>query len=806
MRYLFTVITLCLINAVHAEIITDGSLGARISLPGKNYEIAPELGQQVGGNLFHSFDKFDIYAGESATFSGAASVQNIIGRVTGGNASTIDGTLRSSIPNADLYLLNPSGILFGRNAKLEVQGSFHASTADTLRLGSQGSFNAKSPSDSLLVSAPPAAFGFLSDTPAAIQAEGAQLTVSTGKTLSVIAGDIKLRPSFSGETPQLTKISAVNGRINLTSSRGQGEVILTPDDVMLQTPAGDMQLKSMQLSSNDGGNIYIRAGEFALDNSLVTLLTGAKAGGNLSIKARNVALSNGARISSTALIANAGDISIQATDTISLTGQDSQNLGSYIASNTRSKSKTGTGGTMTLQARRLELKDGAKLGVSSFGAGDGGEIRINVSEEVLIDGADKQTASSVYMVATDSGKGGTLKLQADKLSLLNGTYLGADAKGTGKGGDINVVAREVRLQGLSGSGGGSFISSNTVGTAEGSGEGGEINIQAERLSLTDGGQITASTLGQGVGGKVHVQSNQEIAIAGQDKTELHSGIFSSAGTDATGNAGQVTVTAQDLIINELGELNAGTRGKGKGGDVSVTAQRIAISSGGRITARSTGTGDAGTVTLKVSDTLLLDDASVETKTESAAGGSLFISVPKTLYLWNSKITTSVHGGVGNGGNITIDQPKFVILNNAKTIAQADAGRGGNINIISSEFVRSTESLVSASSRLGIDGNVFISAPDADLSGDLIVLNTDFLKADALLKTPCAQIDSESLGSLVVAHREGVPNYQDDLLPSTPLFSTIAPVELSVTTNSSTPQLVKQSRLTCHLVLNAQADL
>jgi len=181
-------------------------------------------------------------------------------------------------------------------------------------------------------------------------------------------------------------------------------------------------------------------------------------------------------------------------------------------------------------------------------------------------------------------------------------------------------------------------------------------------------------------------------------------------------------------------------------------------------------------------------------------------VPKTLYLWNSKITTSVHGGVGNGGNITIDQPKFVILNNAKTIAQADAGRGGNINIISSEFVRSTESLVSASSRLGIDGNVFISAPDADLSGDLIVLNTDFLKADALLKTPCAQIDSESLGSLVVAHREGVPNYQDDLLPSTPLFSTIAPVELSVTTNSSTPQLVKQSRLTCHLVLNAQADL
>jgi filamentous hemagglutinin family protein len=809
MRYLLTIFMLCWISASHAEIITDGSLGARLSLPGSNYEITPELGQQLGGNLFHSFDKFNIHAGESATFSGATSVQNIIGRVTGGSASTIDGILRTSIPNADLYLLNPNGILFGRNAKLEVQGSFHASTADTLRLGDGGNFNAKYPNDSLLVSAPPTAFGFLTDTPAAISSEGAQLVVTTGKTLSLIAGDMALYPSFLDEKAQLTKISAVNGRVNLTSSRGVGDVTLTANDVIMQTQPADMQLKSVQLSSNDGGSIYIRSGEFVLDNSLISLLVGAKPGGWLDIKARNVILSNGARISTTALVASAGNISIQATDTIRLSGQDSQNLGSYIASNTRSKNKAGAGGTMILQARRLELKDGGKLSASSFGAGDGGEIQLDISEEIVMDGADKQTPSSIYMVASDSGKGGTLKLQTDRLNLLNGTYLGADAKSTGTGGDISIVAREVTLQGVSGSGSGSFISSNTLGTVDGAGKGGEINLQAEQLTLKEGGQISASTLGQGAGGKINIASSQNITLSGQDNTGLHSGVFSVAGTEATGHAGQIAIQAQDMLIKDLGELNAGTRGKGKGGDVNVTAQRIQINSGGRITARSTGTGDAGTVTLKVSDTLLLDDASVETKTESAAGGSLFISVPKTLYLWNSKITTSVHGGVGNGGDITIDQPKFVILNNAKTIAQADAGRGGNINIISSEFVRSTESLVSASSRLGIDGNVFISAPDADLSGDLIILSTDFLNADALLKTPCSQMDSESLGSLVVAHREGVPNYQDDLLPSTPIFSAITPAKVALTTNSSenpsTYPLIQKSSLACHLALNAQAN-
>jgi len=156
---------------LHAEIVTDGTLGQVTTLPGSNYVISDTLGQQVGGNLFHSFQFFNINTGETATFTGSLSVENILARVTGGNRSFIDGTLRSDIPNANLYLLNPNGILFGENAQLDVMGSFHASTADYLGLGENGRFSVRYPSQSLLTVAPPEAFGFLQPpTPITLQA------------------------------------------------------------------------------------------------------------------------------------------------------------------------------------------------------------------------------------------------------------------------------------------------------------------------------------------------------------------------------------------------------------------------------------------------------------------------------------------------------------------------------------------------------------------------------------------------------------------------------------------------------------
>ncbi|MEZ5673216.1 MAG: filamentous hemagglutinin N-terminal domain-containing protein, partial [Thiotrichaceae bacterium] len=101
----YAVVLSFILSTAQAEIITDGSLGAKVTLSGSEMQITPDLGQQLGSNLFHSFQDFNLSAGEIATFSGANSIQNIIARVTGGHPSMIDGTLRSTIPNADLYFL-----------------------------------------------------------------------------------------------------------------------------------------------------------------------------------------------------------------------------------------------------------------------------------------------------------------------------------------------------------------------------------------------------------------------------------------------------------------------------------------------------------------------------------------------------------------------------------------------------------------------------------------------------------------------------------------------------------------------------
>src|SRR3954470_15909143 len=102
---------------VQAQIVTDGSVGPKVSLSGGEIKIGAELGSRRGDNLFHSFEKFGIAAGQTATFTGPGDIRNVISRVTGGEVSNIDGKLASKIGQADLYFLNPAGVMFGSNAK-----------------------------------------------------------------------------------------------------------------------------------------------------------------------------------------------------------------------------------------------------------------------------------------------------------------------------------------------------------------------------------------------------------------------------------------------------------------------------------------------------------------------------------------------------------------------------------------------------------------------------------------------------------------------------------------------------------------
>jgi filamentous hemagglutinin family protein len=127
---------------VQAQIVTDGSVGPKVSLQGGEIKIGADLGSRRDDNLFHSFEKFGIATGQTATFTGPGDIKNVISRVTGGEVSNIDGKLASKVGQADLYFLNPAGVMFGSNAQLDLPGSLHVSTAHELRFADGARFSA----------------------------------------------------------------------------------------------------------------------------------------------------------------------------------------------------------------------------------------------------------------------------------------------------------------------------------------------------------------------------------------------------------------------------------------------------------------------------------------------------------------------------------------------------------------------------------------------------------------------------------------------------------------------------------------
>ncbi len=264
--HLFTLIFALLLGGIYSksdtQITLDGSLGPDTSLTGPAYIIPADVGQQHGGNLFHSFGVFKLHTGERATFTGPNSVHNVIGRVTSGQSSTIDGILRSDIPGANLFLLNPQGIMFGPNAVLDVSGSFHVSTADTLRFADGGIFAVGGPST--LTVATPAAFGFdQRSTPARITVDGSHLEVPEGETLSMIGGDLMITGDALSDFADVPTLDAPGGHIHLASVASQGEIglNLARSQVNTITRFGFITVSDAAListSGEQGGTVVIR--------------------------------------------------------------------------------------------------------------------------------------------------------------------------------------------------------------------------------------------------------------------------------------------------------------------------------------------------------------------------------------------------------------------------------------------------------------------------------------------------------------------------------------------------------------------
>ncbi|MGB1109063.1 MAG: CHAT domain-containing protein [Gammaproteobacteria bacterium] len=688
-----------------AQVETDGSLGAATSLAGPAFAIPQSLGQTQGNNLFHSFRQLDLSAGQSATFSGAASLQRVIARVTGGAASSIDGTLRSTISGADLYLLNPQGVVFGPNASLDVSGAFIASSADSLEFADGSQFSAGTTGVQLSQAAP-SAFGF--DGPGgAIKVNNAALAVASGQRLALVGGPVTITGPGTGAP--VDNLVAPGGELHLVATGSAGRLELdNPADSSAFTAMETLRFEQAAYASGNGtagGRLELVAGTVEIvGGTLIESATfGALDGAGIAVRASERILIDESSALGTQSLAPgaAGPVSLSAAD---IQISDASNVFSFAFTD-------GDGGAITLAATEGISVSGGASGKSqvfsvSIGAGDAGDVSVNAPDVTIEDAFLRSSQAS----PVGTGDGGALSVTAERLTIRNGGGLDSSTQGAGLGGAIQVNASEsVSISGFDAanfaggisSSSGSFASGNagaivlntgalnvsngSIQAATTNALGGAISLNANQIDISDGGNVLSSSFGAGAGGDVSISALSGMTIQGAGSAGARTGVFSQA------------------------------RGGGDGGAIGLeVGGLLRLSDAARVDVSATGTGDAGATEILASR-LEMSDAIITAAAAQSSGGEIRVQVD-TLALDAAELSTTVTGGTSNGGNLSISSRALAALNGSQLTAQADQGFGGDITLSAEVFLRDPTVLISASSNvLGNDGNIRINAPERDVN-------------------------------------------------------------------------------------------
>jgi filamentous hemagglutinin family protein len=524
---LFYVIFITTLNiTAYAEVVLDGTLGRSGALSGPDYLIGADLGQQHGDNLFHSFQSFNLQSLkslESATFSGPDSVHNIISRVTGGNPSHINGILRSTIPNADMYFLNPAGVIFGPNARLDMPASLYVSTADYLKLEDGGRFDVAQPVNSLLTVAPPSAFGFLDAPIGKIDVNGSWLWMSKdnkltfGNTLALVGGDINIKEEallFNGNVFKKSgSLVSVDGHIHLVSVASQGEASINPTSLSDNAFAKFGTISITDSTEAKATNI-IGAGNIHVSGS---------GGGEIFIRAGELLLNNGYVFSDTFGNQHGQGITVQLTDELKLEND--------------SRITTQTCDEMTCQN---------PIGQT---IGNAGDIDISVGQIRLTDGSQIQSSTQTY----------------------------------GNAGSVTVSAENLYIAGSQTLANGKIVNSGILSNTLSSGLGGQIQITAADLVLDNGGEIRADTRGLGDAGDVSISANRLTLFSGAQVDTSAGRQYSQA----QGNSGHLTITAKEYMViygskqkDRPSALLANRFTQGEDSDITINTPVLAIADGG----------------------------------------------------------------------------------------------------------------------------------------------------------------------------------------------------------------------------------
>lgn len=745
---------LIFIGICKAQVIEDKTVNTQVMLTQlegniRGYKIYG--GEQKKGNLFHSFTQFSPGT-RTVIFENAADVKNIFSRVTGGTVSHINGLIQAQ-HNANLFLLNPNGIILGSQAQLQIGGSFIATTANQINFANGYSFSASDHQvQPLLTSSLPIGLQFRDKAEPIVNrsrvlAKGDEpmdpsgLRVQMGKTIALIGGDVRLEQG---------NLFAPGGRIEIGSVAENSFVGLSPINEawslnyatvenFLDIKLKGAVIRASNLESNDatldklGGTISLRGHDISIaDGSQVVNLniSGVQLGGEIGIKATDrVVLSGGSSINSnTFSLGSSGNILVESSRLVvnnSFIDASNQGLGEGIGGE--------RGGNLTIKTNEsVDISDNGRLTTTTFTRGNAGDLNVTTARLVVSDGGQINSESKGKF---SLGNGGNIGIKTRRLVVKEGGSISVAAQNdsSGRAGSMSIEA----TQSLTLTGRGSKL----LATSASSQPAGNLTIRTPQLTLQKGALISATSV-NGQGGSITLQGLDNLQIT-------HSSIEAST---QSGIAGSLTIqSAQSVALQEKGRLLVEATSGGTAGNLSVETGQMSLAPGATVSVSSS-QGQGGT--LKISaNSLNLNRGSItaETgKTGTASGANITLGISNVLKLGNNSQISATANGEANGGNIDIDALFLAAFpsrnsNGNDIIAKAVLGNGGNININAQGIfgIAERQALagdqsndIDASSEFGSSGQVQINST-IDPNRGVIQLPENIIDSAELIdQNPC----------------------------------------------------------------------
>ena len=740
-----------------AQLTPDTTLGSESSVVVRNVTINGLLSDRIdggavrGSNLFHSFDAFNVSAGQGVYFANPTGVETIVNRVTGNTATDILGTL-GSLGNADVFLINPNGILFGPDAQLDLGGSFVASTANRIDFTDGLQFSATKPqSAALLTISTPIGLHF-GTSPGSIQVQGSGHTLRTennspndpivsqgpfmglavpmGETLALIGGNVSLeggniraeagrielggvgdnsRVSLSsiptgwameyGDTSRFSDVKLSQAASVDTNGAGAGSIHIQGQQISL-TEASIIQANT--LDSQSSGMLQVNATEQieligSIENTpggLFARTFGTGQAANVTVTAPRLLAQDGSRISAASYgEGNAGNLTINASESVEVVGTTTVPPLSGFFVNTLG---TGNAGELTINTQTLTVQDGGQVSAATTGAGEGGRLTVNASEAVKVIGIapNQGRFSNLNTLTGGNQPAGNLTIRTGTLVVQDGARITTLTTGNGRGGELVIVASEaVEVTGFDlplGNFRASLIDSSTFGN----GQAGNFLMETERLRLQDGGQVSASTFAEGDAGDFTINASV-IEVIGEADNGLPSGIFAQVNRFGTGNAGGLRINTDHLKVKDGALISASATGRqGTAGTLEIHASEFMEVAG--IGPFSQFPSAVAAVSLNDSD-----------------AGNLNIETEQLTVQDGAEVIVAAFG-TGAAGNLNVEADLLRIENNSRLSAETNAGRG---NII----------LQTGSLQLFRNSNITTNAT-GEAGGGNITITTDTLTA------------------------------------------------------------------------------